>query len=328
MQLLSIIPTVVTFIGVVSFAVLFTILYRAYTKSQIEEITSGKRDIEIIDEVIHNRQESVIKRKKRVKIIKLVAYYTAAVIIVPLFVFSLYSKIVNNVLMIGGKTYMVVATPSMSEVNEINKYIVQYNLTDQFGQYSIINLEKVESPTEINKYDIICFKNNKDVNIIHRIRDIRIVNGEVRYITRGDANNSDDVYQPRFEDIVGIYTGNKVDGIGIFIIFLQSGSGIITLFALIYCIIMIDQYAEKIEKIQKERALKLAKVIDYSEEKESKALTAKYHETIYYKGDAYLFDENGFIEKKEKIEQMSNEETQITVEESTEKINEEEKEGE
>ena len=307
MQFLSIIPIIVTFIGVVSFAVLFTILYKTYANSQIEEIKSGKRDIEIIDEVIRNRDKKVIKRKKILKIVKTVIYYVALAIVVPLFLFSLYSKIVNNVLMIGGRNLMVVASPSMSVINESNKYVNENNLTNQFDQYDIIYLEKIEDPTKLSKYDVICFKNDKDINIIHRIRETKVIDGELRYVTRGDANKSDDSYSPKFEDVVGRYTGKKIDGIGIFIIFLQSGAGIITIISLVYCLIMIDRNAEKINKVQRERAKKLGTVIDYSEETESKALTAKYHETIYYKGVAYTFDEQGFIEKTE-IETPNNEE--------------------
>ena len=307
MQILSIIPIIVTFVGVVSFAALFTILYKTYASSQIDEIKSGKRDIEIIDEVIHNRQEKVIKRKKIDKIFKTVFYYLALAIIVPVFIFSLYSKIMNNVLMIGGKTLMVVASPSMSVVHEINTYVKNNNLTDQFDQYDIIYLEKVTSPNELKEYDVICFKNNEGVNIIHRIKEIKTLNGQVRYITRGDANNDDDPYSPVFEDIIGRYTAKKINGIGIFIIFLQSAAGIITIVSLVYCLVMIDRYAEKINKVQKERAKKLAKVIDYSNETESKALTAKYHETIYYKGVAYTFDENGFVEKTQNEEESHEE---------------------
>ena len=307
MPILSIVPIIVTFIGVVSFAVLFTILYKTYANSQIEEIKSGKRDIEIIDEVIRNRDQKVIKRKKILKVVKTVIYYVALAIVVPLFLFSLYSKIVNNVLMIGGRNLMVVASPSMSVINESNKYVNENNLTDQFDQYDIIYLEKIVDPSMLSKYDVICFKNDKDINIIHRIREIKVIDGELRYVTRGDANKSDDSYSPKFEDVVGRYTGKKINGIGIFIIFLQSGAGIITIISLVYCLIMIDRNAEKINKVQRERAKKLGKVIDYSEETESKALTAKYHETIYYKGVAYTFDEEGFINKTE-IETPNNEE--------------------
>lgn len=345
MQFLSIIPIIVTFVGVASFAVLFTILYKTYANSQIEEIKSGKRDIEIIDEVIRNRDKSVIKRKKVLKIVKTVVYYTALSIVVPLFIFSLYSKIVNNVLMIGGRNLMVVASPSMSEIHDSNKYVLNNKLTNQFDQYDIIYLEKVDDPSKLSQYDVICFKSDKDINIIHRIREIKTIEGETRYVTRGDANNADDKYSPVFEDIVGRYTGKKIDGIGIFIIFLQSGAGIITIISLVYCLVMIDRNAEKINKVQRERARKLGKVIDYSNEKESKALTAKYHETIYYKGVAYTFDENGFIEQtnietpeeKEVTEVVENtdvteepNETTETVEENKVEVvlEEENKEGE
>ena len=151
MQILSIIPTIVTFIGVFSFAVLFTILYQTYATSQMEEIKSGKRDIEIIDEVIHNRQEKVIRRRKIVKIFKNIFYYLALAIVVPIFLFSLYSKIMNNVLMIGGKTLMVVASPSMSVVHDANKKVIKdNNLTDQFDQHDIIYLEKIDDPSELD----------------------------------------------------------------------------------------------------------------------------------------------------------------------------------
>ena len=302
MQILSIIPIIVTFIGVVSFAVLFTILYKTYAKSQIDEIKSGKRDIEIIDEVIRNRDKKIIKRKKIIKIVKSVLYYCALIVIVPLFIFSLYSKLVNNVLMIGGRNLMVVASPSMSQVHENSKHVIENNLTDQFDQYDIIHLEKINDPNKLQIYDVICYYNEKEQrNIIHRIVDTEIQNGELVYVTRGDANSKNDTYKPTYDEVVGRYTGKKIDGIGIFIIFLQSGAGIITIISLVYCLVMIDRNAEKINKVQRERAKKIGKVIDYSEETESKALTAKYHETIYYKGVAYTFDENGFIESTEVV---------------------------
>lgn len=320
MPILSIVPIIVTFIGVVSFAVLFTILYKTYTHSQIEEIKSGKRDIEIIDEVIRNRDIKVIKRKKTLKIVKTVVYYVALAIIVPIFIFSLYSKIVNNVLMIGGRNLMVVASPSMSEINEENKYVKNNKLTNQFDQYDIIYLEKIDDPSMLSQYDVICFKNDKDINIIHRIREIKFIDGQVRYVTRGDANKSDDPYSPKFEDVVGRYTGKKIDGIGIFIIFLQSGAGIITIVSLVYCLIMIDRNTEKINKVQRERAKKIGKVIDYSEETKTNTLTVKYFETIYYKGVAYVFDEQGFVEKKELETPDENKITEVAEEDSSETL--------
>ena len=59
MKSTEIISLVVTFIGIFSFATIFTILYGNYASMSIQELKSGKRDIELIDEVIYERQENV-----------------------------------------------------------------------------------------------------------------------------------------------------------------------------------------------------------------------------------------------------------------------------
>ena len=67
MKSTEIISLVVTFIGIFSFATIFTILYGNYASMSIQELKSGKRDIELIDEVIYERQESVKRRKEIAK---------------------------------------------------------------------------------------------------------------------------------------------------------------------------------------------------------------------------------------------------------------------
>ena len=292
----DIISTVVTFIGVFSFATLFTILYKSYASSQIAEIKSGKRDIEIIDEVIYDRQSHVQQRRKVIGLIRTIAFYLVIIIIVPIFAFSLVNKVMGNVMMIGNKAVMVIPTDSMSYKNEANSYLFNRNLNNQIQPYDIIVLEKV-SKSDIRMYDVIAYKNDKGVNIVHRIIDI---NGD-KYTTRGDIYDSSktDLYKPVYEDIVGRYTGKRIPGVGIFIMFLQSYAGIITVVSLVYCLLMIDRTAERINKVQQERIDKLEEALDYLDESSSDCMKAEYKETIYYKGYAYMFDENGFIDKTE-----------------------------
>ena len=76
----EIISLIVTIIGVFSFATIFTILYQSYATSQINEIKSGKKDIELIDEVIYERQEKIKKRKMVTKIVKSICFYLALLI--------------------------------------------------------------------------------------------------------------------------------------------------------------------------------------------------------------------------------------------------------
>ena len=176
MTSVEIISLIVTFIGVASFAAVFTILYLSFSNSSILEVKTGKRDIELIDDVLYNRQEKVIKRKKTSSAVKNTLFYVVMTLIIPIFVFSLINKFQGNATMIGNSTVMVVASGSMSERNEANEYLDKYNLNNQFNTYDIIVLEKVTNSLALKKYDVIAFKNDDGVNVIHRIVDITIEN--------------------------------------------------------------------------------------------------------------------------------------------------------
>lgn len=292
----EIISLIVTLIGVFSFATIFTILYKNYATSQIAELLSGKKDVELIDEVIYERQTIVKRRRKIFKIIKTVIFYCIMAVLAPLFIFSLVNRFQKNAMMIGNKAIMVVASGSMSVKDEANEYLITNNLNDQFSTYDIIVLEKVEKASDLKLYDTVAYVNDKGINVIHRIREIK-TNGS--YITRGDANSEDDSYNPKFDDVIGRYTGIKLNGMGMFVMFLQSYSGIITVVSLVYCLIMIDKTAEKINQVQDKRIKQLEDVIDYSDEVGVDGIKAEYVEKIYYKGYAYSFNENGFIDKTE-----------------------------
>lgn len=292
----EIISLIVTFIGIFSFATIFTILYGNYASMSIAELNSGKRDIELIDEVIYERQEKVKRRKEIFATIKNVVFYMTMFLIVPLFIFSLINRFTNNKLMIGDKTIMVVASGSMSYKAETNTYLVTNNLNDQFSKYDIIILEKVDNAFDLKRYDTIAFVNDKGINIIHRIKDFK---SGGRYETRGDAVEESDPYSPVFDDVIGRYTGSKIPALGMFVMFFQSYAGIITIVSLVYCLLMIDRISEKINKVQLKRVEYLEKALGFASSDDAKAMQAAYTETIYFKGFAYHFKDGEFIEKEE-----------------------------
>lgn len=292
----EIISLIVTVIGIFSFASIFTILYGNYASMSIKEINSGKRDIEIIDEVIYNRQKKIRKRSKIIGTVKNVIFYLTMCVIIPVFIFALISRFTNNAIMLGDKTVMVVASGSMSERHENNTYLNTYNLNDQFNKYDIIILEKVDSAAELRVYDTIAFVNDKGINVIHRIKSIKI-NGS--YETRGDSNGTSDTYNPVFKDVIGRYTGKKISGIGVFVMFFQSYAGIITIVSLVYCLLMIDRISEKINKVQAKRVEHLLEALGLSSDETLDKVEAAYSETIYYKGYAYHFKDGAFISKDE-----------------------------
>ena len=101
---------------------------------------------------------------------------------------------------------------------------------------------------------------------------------------------------------------------------------------------MIDRIANKIDKVQEERIKKLEEALEYENEDNLNEFKAIYTETIYYKGYAYKFDENGFVDKTEinnneyleksdstMIKELTNQETSET---KTEEITINEEQGE
>ena len=67
-----------------------------------------------------------------------------------------------------------------------------------------IVFEQAETLTEpLNVGDIIIFNKN-NVQWVHRIIDIKSVNGEIRYTTKGDANLQEDEGYITDSDIKGI----------------------------------------------------------------------------------------------------------------------------
>ena len=297
----DIIALIVTLLGVAAFAAVFTILYAKYTKSAIREVNSGTRDIELIDQSISEKDEKVRKRKKAASIAGNVLFYTILAITLPLFVFAAWNKIQGNVMPFGDTAVMVVASGSMSYKNDTNKSYLEnpelrkiYNLDNQFKRFDMITIRKATSFEDVKLYDVIAFW-NPDANeiYIHRVIEIRASS----FVTRGDANNASDSYAPKIGDVKGIYTSHKIEGLGMLVLFFQSSSGIVTVVSVIYVLWMISHFSKKLEEAENARTAKLSAIINDAPDASAICVSADYHETIYYQGYAYHFDENGFVEK-------------------------------
>lgn len=77
----------------------------------------------------------------------------------------------------------------------------------------------------LQKGDVIAFKSGEAV-ITHRIIDVTTENGEVRYQTQGDANDSPDQTMVRPVDVEGIYR-SRIPGMGNAAMFMQTTTGMI-----------------------------------------------------------------------------------------------------
>jgi signal peptidase I len=299
MQTYEIVALIVSAVGVACFAVIFTILYRNYAQTSALEIESGQRDVELIERVICENFKRSRKWHKIYQKTKQVLAVTLIAIMVPFLVLSVISKIQNGVVMLFNKGVIAVASGSMSEKHKDNTYLE--NLDNQFQTYDLIVLEKLDSEIELKKYDVIAYVNDEGINIIHRIIGIEYTANGIRYVTRGDSNNATDKYKPSFDDIIGRYTDQRVALIGLFAMFLQSYSGIITIVAVIYCLLMIEGIGEKINRTENARLTMLSQSIDFEREKvlSENELESTFIEKVRYKNYEYIFDENGFVSKTE-----------------------------
>lgn len=299
MQSFEIIALIVTAVGVVSFATIFTILYLSYANSTVAEYRAGKKDVELIEETIYDNIKSASKYRLVARRLKQAFFYVAIAILIPFLVLSLFTKLSTGVAMIGGRGVIVVASGSMSEKNPKNPNISALSRYDnQFETYDLIVLEQINSQDELKTYDVIAFTNDEGVNIIHRIVGKEGSGENLKYVTAGDANNANDPYKPSFDDVIGRYTGARVPWVGVFVMFLQSYSGMLTLAAVIYCLIMIEYVSEKIYKTQKARLGTLQSSIDFVRETTfDESLTTKFVETVRFKDYEYIFDEEGFVSK-------------------------------
>lgn len=301
MSPVEILSLVVTFICVGSFSIVFTVLFKSHYKNQIKEIKEGKLDIELIDNALYEDKIERSKTRKTLRIISKVISYTLLGVVVSAFGLSLFSRITGNLMPIGDQTMVVISTGSMSKKHEANTYLEANNLDNQIQSYDMVGIKKVDPSKDLKLYDVIAFKADDGRIIVHRIIEV-VVNG---FLTRGDASKNDDAgvlyktYLP-YDRIVGQYTGVRIPLIGLFVIFLQSNSGIITVVCVVYCLLMFDHLRSKYENAIIERTNMLIDLIECDiDSVKTEDIITSYNEVLIYQGQEYHFEAGKFIKKQE-----------------------------
>lgn len=311
MSSIEIISLIVTIICLVSFSLVFTYLFRHYYYSNIKEIEEGKADVDLIDNALYENEKKKSKVNKALRITGKV--FSTALLLAVLFFFgtSLYSRFSGNNMVFGDTSYIVIATGSMSEKNKYNDYLydnellTQYDLNNQFDAYDIIGVSKYKSKDEVKLYDVVAFKGKDNVIYVHRIIEIR---EDGTYVTRGDSNARSDaglLYENylNYNDIVGKYNSNRVKGLGIFVIFIQSNGGIITIISIVYCMVMFDYYRDKYENsIERRTKFILDGLninIDSLKEEDVQKFKLHFDEKLIYDSKEYNIKNYEFGEIKE-----------------------------
>lgn len=129
---------------------------------------------------------------------------------------------------IGGNAPLVVLTGSMDPTIKAGDLIV---------------CKKIDAE-EIQEGDVIAFfdpEGNGSSIVTHRVIriDVDPVSGEISFRTQGDNNDIADMTPVPAENLVGIWTGTRIGGLGYVVLFTQSTVGLIVIIAVVVAAIII-----------------------------------------------------------------------------------------
>lgn len=134
--------------------------------------------------------------------------------------------IVNVTLIV--KSY--INTDEVPSIGGISPLIV---LTDsmlpEISSGDLIITKQID-PADVKVGDVISFfdpAGNGSSVVTHRVMEIVTENGETKWRTRGDNNNTEDRVAVPFDNLVGIWTGTRIGGAGSVAMFLQTTPGLI-----------------------------------------------------------------------------------------------------
>ena len=199
------------------------------------------------------------KLKKQSKFGKVIDY-TLTFIMVAIFVFafssSLYMSCTQDTYFENVPTYRVVKTTSMAKKNYKNEYLFNNNLDNQIQAFDLILTYKLPKEEDLKLYDVVVYEID-DVLVVHRIVKIEEPNGEHPnerwFLLQGDAVESPDRFPVRYEQMKGIYRGEKVPFIGSFVLFMQSPAGWLCMVLVAFTVIASPIVDNKLNKIKRER---------------------------------------------------------------------------
>lgn len=259
--------TSITIITIVVVALLTVIIfglawlgYSSCIKAYKVETDAGKHDEEILKEY-HSK-------KKKSGLVGIICSYLALTALFGLFCVGVAYKASGENFSINNQTVLVIKSGSMSDYFD-EKLAEEYKEypTYHFDVGDICVFESLKDETNLVKGEVYGYK-LKDIIITHRL--VEIHEGNI-YEFRGDNNPSSDPYYVKGESIIYHYTGQRVPGIGAFILYAQSIFGIWSLAGIIGVAVSSEIVYYQLNKINKARD----KIIYNPEEKPAEEETAE-----------------------------------------------------
>lgn len=195
------------------------------TKLTVRLIRGGLEDEKILEE---QEQKKTKKENKYVKIMDYAVSGVVCLVFVVMLIGATVVRCTENSCCGLLPTYRVVRSGSMAEKNAHNEYLEKNDLNDQIQTFDLVRTEKLPDEMDLELYDIVVYEVD-GIMVIHRIVEIEEPNKEhpdCRFFRlQGDASETPDRFPVRYEQMKGIYRGDRTPFIGSFILFMQSPAG-------------------------------------------------------------------------------------------------------
>lgn len=258
MNSLEIVNLVIYIILALIIFTFFFLAVKVWLESESGLITLGRYDKEI----------KAKKVKKEHKVWKYIRNLLSGIILggviviaVGLFVTTTIREAINYL----GTAPISILSGSMSKKNNLNEYLEENNLNDQFNKGDLIFLEKLPEQDNLELYDVVGYFNSDGELVVHRIigggyydeqnvfHYVDNLDDAENYIMRGDANNNSDSTYITYDDMYGIYDGYKVPYFGFFCQYLQSGFGVVSLCGVAGIIFSYEYFVDRYNKVYNKR---------------------------------------------------------------------------
>lgn len=268
---LSTLVLIVSAISLVCFAIVYICIFSFYyfnRKKCIENKLEDNEVIKILNKDVEkydkkkNKKLSFVdtyyKRKKRKKVGNIISNSIVGIFLVALigfFVWATVMKSNDQTTYFGDKTYLVVQTSSMASINDNNKYLKDGSIDSKdrmntrISQYAFIGIDKFKSEDQIKVYDIVAFRMDDKI-IVHRVYSIgEEKDGHKLFTFRGDANpaSMSGEINVTSDRIVGVFDGYQNQILGSIVIYIQSGTGLISVFAIAIVLMVYIFYYDRID---------------------------------------------------------------------------------
>ena len=205
-------------------------------------IASGLEDDKIIKRLDKKLNKKVSKTgeifEKIARIFSMVLCVFLCVLLIVVGVFSCKGEEKVNKI----PAIKVIASTSMSECYENNKYLFENNLNNQLQMFDIVVLHELPKEEDLKLYDIVVYEHISGALLIHRIIGIEEPNeshpDERHFLLQGDAVHYPDSFPVRYSQMKSIYRGERIPNVGSFVYFVQSPAGIICIILFLASLIL------------------------------------------------------------------------------------------